>query len=155
MSNTEAFRELIILVANNATKKAILEKGMEIKAQILKEWHQLGEDMQVLDSIIKAFAPDQAFPYGWETGRTPSRQKLEDTAKTARIKTVIRLATEIAAKKKIVTTAEIADRLVAEGDSRPRKNIMVSVGNILAKSEDWVKMNSGEYANKKDVTKIP
>ena len=147
-SNTESLRELVSLVANNAPEEVILDKGMEIKAQIIEAWNQLGDDMNLLDSFIKTFAPDKTFPYGWEIGRTPSPEKIRDAAKAARIKTVIRIATEIADERGSVTSTEIADRLIAEGDSRPRKNIMVSVGNILGKSADWQKVGGGEYAKK-------
>ena len=151
-SNTESLRELIRLVGSEAPKEEILAKGMEIKAQLLEEWVQLGTDMHLLDTLIETFAPDKTFPYGWETSRTPSLGKIRDAAKAARIKTAIRLATEIADEKGNVTSAEIADRLIAEGDSRPRKNIMVSVGNILGKSVDWQKVGGGAYAKKTTYT---
>jgi hypothetical protein len=147
-SNIEAFQALVTLVANKATKEAIIEKGIEIKEQILKEWDQLGDDMQFLDSLIKAFAPDELFPYGWEISRTPSRRKFEHTAKATRIKAVLRIAEQIAGDKGVVTSVEIADRLVAEGDSRPRRNIMVSAGNILGKSDNWEKVAPRTYVKK-------
>ena len=147
-ANTESLRELIRLVGNEAPKEEILAKGMEIKAQIIEEWQQLGTDMHLLDTLIETFAPDEAWPSGWKITPTPSPEKVKDAAKAAKIKTVIRLATEIAGERGSVTSAEIADRLSEQGDSRPRKNMMVSVGNILGKSADWRKVGSGEYAKK-------
>lgn len=147
-SNTELLRELARLIANNAPKEEILHKGMEIKAQIIEAWQRLGADMSLLDSLVKTFAPDETWPSGWRINPTPSPEKVRDTTKAVRIKTVLRIATEIADEKRAVTSAEIADRLITEGDSRPKKNIMVSVGNILGKNMDWQKVGIGEYAKK-------
>ena len=149
--NTE-LTELAALVAAHAPEGQIVQKAHDIKSHLFTTSQELGLAVKVVDSLVAAFAPNHEWQQGLSTSASSGPQRMirspKPVSRGTGIEAVLRIASEMASKEGVVTSKQVAKRLRAEGDSRPERSIMISVGNILAKDKAWRKIRPGEYVAK-------
>jgi hypothetical protein len=138
-------KELAILTTH-ASEPEILKKATEIKTHLYEIWQRLGISINLVDSLVAAFAPNAEWQKGLPITTPSTAPKVTSpTLLRTTSSAVFRIAEEFASKGGVVTSKQIMRKLRAEGDQRPESHILTSIGNLLSKSGAWRKVRGGEY----------
>jgi len=156
--NTEELRQLAALVTNRAAEEEIVQKASEIKTRLISSWQEIIKAVNVVDGLVATFASSQQWQPGlvFSSGMTINQPRMVvpiprapmpriTTPKAVNADVVLRIANDFATKGQVVKSKQVAARLRAEGDTRPKKSVETSVSNILAR-RGWRKVHPGEYA---------
>ena len=161
--------EALRLAAEGAPIEEFIEVAAKAQGEIADEYYRLWQETAILDNLVARIAPEAAWVSGVpSTGRdafgrlvvrTPPMEPIQKAllptqavlptqallrTRTARI---MEIAQELIANGAVtVWSAQIAKILRREGVEGLPRDLAVSAGNVLARTDGWEKVQPGEYA---------
>ena len=143
--------EALRLAADGAPKDEFLAKAMEAKRDIIAVAYRLWKEVLLLDDTVGIVAPDDPWTAGWTLDLLPGKTTVEPIAPAKTSADKARRILELADSMLdggggFVKSGDIAAILKGEGYEGPVRDLAVSAGNILSRSENWQKVTPGEYS---------
>ena len=144
--------DAIRLALEGPSDAEFLKKAHEAKQQLSASMYDLWREINLLDALVAQIAPGAT----WQTGflqaaeltnkstvdLIPSQQRFVQT----RAERILEIADEMVGNgTNPVISKEIVAVLRREGERTPEANLAVSVGNVLARAEDWKRIGPGTY----------
>jgi hypothetical protein len=152
---SEQLKELMGLVIEGKPKPQMVAKARELKVQLTKYWEELQRSMNLLDSMVSQYAPDEQwttgfdkplptkiiYAHGIQSQESFGRATVNLLASPAQI---IEIARKLVNKDGLLNTDEVIVQLKAQGDLRASSDIGKTVGNVLHR-DGWIRLNTGLY----------
>ena len=146
--------DAVRLAADGAPVEQFLEKAMEAKTHIAKRAYNLWREVQILDDMVDYLAPDEPWVKGWSldlaTGESRAASPLSNPNDSkqdgsARARRILEIADGLLADADTVLSKGIATILLEEGYKGRIRDLSVSAGNVLSRSDRWKRFGPGEY----------
>ena len=140
--------DVVRLAANGAPVNEVIERAFKAKAEITALAYEQCRLISMVDGVIATLAPEIEWTTGW--GATDPTRQIDDLVGgrkiiTGRSQRVFEIAVEMIDTNGTVTTKVVADQLEQEGYGDNPRDLAVSVGNLLARSDVWAKVAAGQY----------
>ena len=136
--------------ASGAPVEEVIERALQAKADITRHAYELWRQAVVVDGVISLLAPDLEWTSGWATDLIAEPAQYVELVPTRKITDRSQRGLEIAeemanAGSGVVTSKAVAEQLSAEGYEGKLRDISVSIGNLLFRSDNWLKAEAGQY----------
>ena len=138
------------LALEGAPTEEFLAKAKKAKADIVNRAYELWNDVTLLDQLVNRIAPEVEWKTGWAWElRSTTKSTPPEQHETPRSQRILEIAEELVADgAKKVKSKTIVKLLIEEGYKGKERDLAVSVGNILARSDGWIKVSPGIYKPK-------
>ena len=157
-----AYWQVLRLATENAPVDEFVNKAREAKEEISSAWWELYRRSNVLDNLVADLAPEVEWHTGVNTGgRDPYGRPTADLrvveaprfsvrqvpGRAARSDRIIEIADALseADDDDTVYTSAVVEALQREGYEGNKRNLSVSVGNVLFRADGWMRQAAGKY----------
>ncbi|HEY8695208.1 MAG TPA: hypothetical protein VIR57_20965 [Chloroflexota bacterium] len=148
-------RAVMELALSGASKDKIRNAAVAVKQALNEEVAALWRTATLVDSLVAMYVNDPSWPLGFlpapPAAPVAGPQQLRQPNRTQRILEVARKMAE--SGDGTVSGKAVAEQLRNEGDQTPIRNLAVSAGNLMARSNEWETVKPGVYrlVQRKDV----